>query len=251
MTTATAIRPWYEVTNAATGRASIYVYDDIGEMGVTARAFVAELDRIKASAIDCYINSGGGDPFTALAILNALRRHKATVTTICDGLAASAASIIFQAGNRRVMAKNAQLMIHQASGMTLGRADEHEKMADMLGRIDEQIADVYAARAGGTRDGWRQRMKEDTYFTAEEAVAAGLADEITQYVARNSYTSGRIHNLARQRPTAARSYVPTDIASQRTALSASLNKQIALQMKGAGDRQEIARIQEALAALGG
>jgi ATP-dependent Clp endopeptidase proteolytic subunit ClpP len=249
MTTATEARPWYSVRNAS-GAPKVYIYDTIGEGGVEASAFVSAFNRITSPAIDLYVNSPGGDPFTALAIHNAIQRHKASVTTIVDGVAASAASIIVQAGDRRVMAKTAQMMIHQSSGMTLGQSEAHEKMAEILARIDDQIAGVYAARAGGTREQWRQRMREESWYDAQEAVAVGLADEITQFVSANAFTTGRVFNLSqfKKRPATAPRIVPA--ADRIAALQAQLNAEIRAQLDGRGDRGALEDVQRQLAELG-
>jgi ClpP class serine protease len=95
-----------------------------------------------------------------------------------DGIAASIASVIAMAGDRVRMMPNALLMVHEASGLCVGDAAEMIKMAQVLDKISDNIAGAYAARAGGTEAEWRQVMKEETWYRGEEAVAAGLADEV-------------------------------------------------------------------------
>jgi ClpP class serine protease len=113
-----------------------------------------------------------------IAIANALRSHPANVTVQVDGIAASIASVIAMAGDRVRMMPNALLMVHEASGICAGDSAEMIKMAEVLDKISGNIADAYAVKAGGTRDDWRQVMKDETWYTAEEAVKAGLADEM-------------------------------------------------------------------------
>lgn len=126
-----------------------------------------------------HINSPGGDVFDGIAILNALRAHKGSITTIVDGLAASAASFIAQAGQTRVMARNSEMMIHDASGLCIGNASDMRTMLDLLDRASDNIASVYAERSGvGDVASWRDAMGKETWYSAEEAVTAGLADSV-------------------------------------------------------------------------
>src|SRR6266545_35116 len=170
---------WYRIVNQTDGDvAEVYIYDEIGWWGTTAQRFVDELRQITASRIDLHINSPGGDVFDGIAIYNALLDHQARVEVSVDGLAASAASFIAQAGDRVVMAANAQMMIHKAFGLCIGNDDDMEQMRDMLCRVSSNIAAIYAARSGvGDVEEWLGHMAAETWYGAIEAVAAGLADE--------------------------------------------------------------------------
>lgn len=174
-------RSWYDIrnsTDAATDVAEVLLYDEIGWYGVSAADFARELATVDASAITVRINSPGGDVYDALAILNALRGHSATITTVVDGLAASAASFIAQAGDVRLMRPNSQVMIHDSWGVAVGDAEDLRKMADELERASNNIASIYADRAGGTVEDWRAVMRAETWFSDAEAVEAGLADRV-------------------------------------------------------------------------
>jgi hypothetical protein len=116
--------------------------------------------------------------YDGIAILNALRNHKATVTVFVDGIAASAASFIAMAGDEIVMCRNAELMIHDSWGWCSGNAEEMAKAAAELDRVSDNIASIYAERAGGTTEEWRALMREETWYSAQEAVDAGLADRV-------------------------------------------------------------------------
>lgn len=169
---------WFEIRNAVSGgTAEIYIYDEIGYWGVTAQDFVRQLTALDVAEVDLRLNSPGGDAFDGIAIHNALRNHAATVTVTVDGLAASAASVIAMAGDRVVMGHGAQMMIHDASGITLGNADDMREMADLLDSMSDNIAEFYADRAGGDVSTWRDAMRAETWYNASEAIAAGLADE--------------------------------------------------------------------------
>lgn len=172
-------RSWYRITNATdSDEAEVMLYDEIGGWwGRTADDLIAELRDITAPRMRVRINSPGGSVFEGIAIANALRAHPASVTVQVDSLAASIASVIAMAGDRIEMAPNSMLMIHDASGLCLGDANDMEEMAELLDLISDNIADAYAARAGGTREQWRERMKAETWYLPDDAVENGLADE--------------------------------------------------------------------------
>lgn len=159
------------------------VYDDIGGGflgfgGVSASDVAAQLQGVQG-ALDVHINSYGGDVFDGLAIREAIRNHAGPVTTVVDGIAASIASVIAQAGAVRVMAPGSMMMIHDAWGYPDEPNEEGLlKMAATLGKISDNLAAVYADRAGGSQQQWRARMQAETWYTADEAVQAGLADKV-------------------------------------------------------------------------
>lgn len=167
----------------ADGIATMRIYDPIdswgGYWGVSAKEFVTALDEIgDAGEIHLHINSPGGEVFEGIAILNALRNHPARVVAIVDGLAASAASFIATGADEVVMGRNTELMIHDAWGIAIGPAADMRDMAKRLDQLSDNIASVYAAKAGGTVPDWREAMLAETWYSAQEAVDAGLADRV-------------------------------------------------------------------------
>jgi len=170
-------KTWFRIVNAAE-QAEIYLYDEIGAWGIGAGEFAKELGEVKASTIDLRINSPGGEVFEGLAIFNALQRHPAKITVHVDGLAGSVASVIAMAGEKILIDRYAQMMIHEAHAIAVGATKDMAAMAKLLDEYSDNIAAIYAARAGGEASMWRERMKAETWFSAKEAVTAGLADEI-------------------------------------------------------------------------
>lgn len=168
---------WYSIRTEAT-KATLRIYDEISYWGVSAEDLANELAAIDAAEIEVQISSPGGDAFDGLAIYNALRIHPARITTRVDGLAASAASVIVQAGDHRVIVQSAQLMIHEAWGYTVGTADEMRQFADVLEQQNEVMAEIYATRSGGDIEHIRQMMAAETWFTDQKALDEGLVDEI-------------------------------------------------------------------------
>jgi ATP-dependent Clp endopeptidase proteolytic subunit ClpP len=187
-------RPWYRITANATeddgedrdepttdGDTTIIdIYDEIGWFGVTAAEFVKDLRAVTTPKIELHINSPGGDVFDAIAIYNGLRQHKAQVHVVVDSLAASAASFIAMAGDRVTAMANAMLMIHDPLGLVVGNATDMREMGDLLDKHGDNIASIYAARAGGEVATWRERMLAETWYLADEAYKAGLVDEVSE-----------------------------------------------------------------------
>lgn len=172
--------PWYRMEAAAGGTAAdVYIYDMIDSWwGVSASSFVRDLEALDVETINLRVNSPGGSVYDGVAIMNALRRHPANVIATVDGLAASAASFIIQAADEVVMGRGTELMIHDASTIGWGNAADMLEMAAHLDRLSGTIAGIYAERAGGTTDTWREAMQAETWYTADEAVKAGLADRV-------------------------------------------------------------------------
>ncbi|MCU1515335.1 MAG: ATP-dependent Clp protease proteolytic subunit [Pseudarthrobacter sp.] len=172
--------PWYRMEADSDGTSvDIYIYDMIDSwFGVSASRFVRDLEAMDVETINLRVNSPGGSVFDGVAIMNALRRHPANVIATVDGLAASAASFIIQAADEVVMGLGTELMIHDASSICWGNASDMVEMAAHLDRISGTIAGIYAERAGGTAETWREAMQAETWYTADEAVKAGLADRV-------------------------------------------------------------------------
>lgn len=176
-------RPWFSVTaqgdetGGGKGSATVRIYDVIGGwFGTNAADLVAELDALDVDQIDVHVNSPGGAVWDGTAIFNALRQHDARIVVTVDGLAASAASVIAMAGDEIVMAEGSQMMIHRASGGVFGSAELMRETAAVLDKIDQNIAGIYSRRAGGDAAGWLAAMDAETWYNADEAVDAGLAD---------------------------------------------------------------------------
>jgi ATP-dependent protease ClpP protease subunit len=173
-----ARQSWYRVVDAANDTAEVYVYDEIGMWGQSAADFVRDLSAVSARTVNVYVNSPGGEIFDGIAMYNALKSHPANVTVYVDSLAASIASVICMAGDKVIMRQGSQMMIHDGEGMCWGNAAEMTAMATLLDRQSDNIAGFYAARAGGKVKAWRDLMRAETWYSAKEAVAAGLADEL-------------------------------------------------------------------------
>jgi ATP-dependent Clp endopeptidase proteolytic subunit ClpP len=173
---------WFRIVEAKKGSdvTKVYIYDEIGFWGTTAKDFAAALDAIDTKNIHLHVNSPGGSVFDGLAIYNTIKNHPANVTAIVDGMAASAASFLIQGADTRQISRNAQVMIHDAKAFAGGNAAQMRQAADLLDRISNEIADIYATRAGGTTKDFRDIMKAgDQWYNGNEALDKGLVDEVT------------------------------------------------------------------------
>lgn len=177
-----ARRDWYSIRNALGGEAEVFIYDFIGWDpffgGVSAQDFVRDLRGITASRIHLRINSPGGDIAEAVTIRNALREHPAAIWTHIDGLAASSASWVGLDAEKVIMSPHAMMMIHEPWMIMAGDAADFRKGAEVLNKFGAEIAEMLAEKAGGSVDSWRERMRAETWYSDQEAVDAGLADEI-------------------------------------------------------------------------
>lgn len=177
---------WYSITAAAEGSTDskvieVYVYGEIGAWGITANQFIQDLKAIDdgASPIVVAFNTNGGDLFEGLAIHNALNRLGERCTGRVDALAASAGSVAVCGAHRVVMASNAMLMIHNPYTWVGGDAEDLRRVADVLDQAFEAMIAAYKAKAPNIDDAELRRLVNDeSWLTASEAVALGLADEV-------------------------------------------------------------------------
>jgi ATP-dependent protease ClpP protease subunit len=190
------MRNWYEIKDRKDS-VDVFVYDEIGAFGVPASQFIKDLQGYKGRTVNLFINSPGGQAWDAMAMYQALRRHDAPVHTMVDSIAASSASILVQSGTSRTMAKHATQMIHDPYAGAIGNASTMDKAREMLDKVGDQIAGIYADRSGqGTVEEWRTRMLAENWYTAEEAQDLGLTDNIADAVPIAAEYQGRIFNLS-------------------------------------------------------
>jgi ATP-dependent Clp protease protease subunit len=159
--------------------ATVYLYDVIDDwFGISAQAFAEQLSGITAKTIHLRINSPGGDVFAARSMVTAIRGHQSKVVAHIDGLAASAASFVALAAAEVEMTQGAMLMIHQAWTIAYGNSDDFIALADLLEKIDASIVNDYERKTKQSRDQIQQWMAAETWFSADEAKAAGFVDSI-------------------------------------------------------------------------
>lgn len=177
------MRPCFVFNQAEGEKPSVLsIYDEIGFWGTQAKDFQASLSAVTSPAVLVEINSPGGDYFAGLAMYNMLRSSGKTITTKVMGVAASAATIVFAAGDVREMPKNTMLMVHNPANFEGGTAQEHREMADMLDKIAVGARSVYTRNSTLSDEEVVEMLAKDTWISADEAVGMGLATVVTDEI---------------------------------------------------------------------
>ena len=185
--------------------AELMLYGDIAESfwgdTISAKEVTEYLADLDVENINVYINSNGGVVDTAIAINNALRRHKAKVTVNIDGIAASAATLITCAGDTVKMPKNALFMIHNPLTIAMGDSEEMRKQADVLEKHKNSILETYLQKVNIDKEKLSELMDNETWLSAEEALEYGFIDEIIenadiQVVENKVISNNMIFNMA-------------------------------------------------------
>jgi len=167
----------------------VFLYDDIGPawMGmIDSSTVIAAMKQMPTdSPVTIRINSAGGSVDEAIAIYNALKRHSGPVNVAIDSIAASAASFIAMAGEKIAIADGGAIMIHSPWTLAMGNAVELLKTADVLDMYESRLMSAYMDRMGKKykEDEVKQMLADETWFTASDAVEAGLADSVENIIA--------------------------------------------------------------------
>lgn len=178
------MRPCFKFTAKAGKKPAVLALDEeIGFWGTQAKDFRAQLDAVEGDELVVEINSVGGDVMAGLGIYNMLRnwaKDGKTVTTRVTGVAASIASIIALAGDKREMPKNTFAMVHQASTFAVGTADDMRDAADTLDKVDSSLRGIYMDRMGVDEAKAKEIMAKDTWLTADESMDLGFATALIE-----------------------------------------------------------------------
>lgn len=156
-----------------------WIYDYFGIESTSPADVEKALSDADGQDVDININSGGGDVFSGSAIYSAIRAYKGKVNIHVTGIAASAASVVAMAAHSDA-SPTAQIMIHKVSTTQSGNSADMEKAADILKQADRSIAAAYVAKTGMSEEDALQLMEDETWLTADDAVAYGLIDEIAE-----------------------------------------------------------------------
>jgi ATP-dependent protease ClpP protease subunit len=181
--TAAPVAFWFEdpeLTTSDNGSVFEIHFNDVIDdwYGISSAMVTEALLSAGGKDVLVHVNSPGGMVFEGLSIHSAFKQYSGEVTMRVEGLAASAASYVIQAGDKIVIEPGAMVMIHDALDITIGNAKDHRKTADVLDKVSDSIAAIYADRAGGDAETWRAAMKEETWYGGAEAVDAGLVDSV-------------------------------------------------------------------------
>lgn len=170
---------YLQIKNQTQNKAELYIYgliisgdwkwEDSDVTSTEIRDFLKTIE--DTTELDIFINSDGGDVFTAMAIYNMLKRHKAHKTVHVDGIAASAATFIAMAGDKIVIPKNAYMMIHKPWAITYGNANDFRSMADSLDKIQEGMMNLYETKLKDNVkiETIKDLVDKETWMTGDEA----------------------------------------------------------------------------------
>ena len=192
------MKKYFQLTTSEDGTtADLDIYGDISSCwwdddAMSAPKLSKQLDELgDVSQINVHINSYGGEVAEGLAIYSALRRHKARVRTTCDGFACSIASVIFMAGDERLMSDASLLMIHNAWTSAWGvNAADLRKLADDMDTITSASKSAYMARVSITEDELTELMDAETWISPADAVDMGFATEIETFEGGDKASQG-------------------------------------------------------------
>ncbi len=177
---------WYSI-KAAQGAetAEVSILSEIGYWGVTAQQFIRDLreQTAQASTIKVFINSPGGSVFDGVAIANALRSSGKQIHVQVLGIAASIASVIAMAGHKVSMPRNTMMFVHDPISAVYGNAEELRAAAEDLDKVRSSLVSTYMARFKGTEQELSDLLAAESYLTADECLAHGFADEVTDPIA--------------------------------------------------------------------
>lgn len=199
--------------------AEIHIYDVIGEDwygdGCTAKKVRDQLKGIdSAERLLVRINSPGGYVFEAATIMQLLAEHKGGVDVRIDGMAASAASYIAMVGEKIEITAGGMMMIHDPWSIVIGDARDMRAEAELLDKIAVQIVNAYARRSGQSEETIRQAMLAESWYTADEAIAFGLATDKLETVGAKDCTVPKEFGYKNMpRPRSAKLPIPANRAA--------------------------------------
>lgn len=174
----------------AADEATLYLYDVIVSDdywgGVSALSFAKQLAAITAPVIHLRINSPGGDVFAARAMVQAMKDHSSQIIAHVDGMAASAATFLVMSADQSMISEGAGFMIHNAWTIAFGNANDLQQAADLLRRVDNTIANDYAAKTGKSVEDIAALMDAETYYFGQEAVDNGFVDQMAETAPKNA-----------------------------------------------------------------
>lgn len=164
-------------------KAEIYIFGSIStypwrDKDRDAYGIVKEIQDLDVDEIHVYIDSTGGSVSEGLAIYNVLKSQKAKIYTYDCGFACSAASVVFMAGEERVMFNASLFMIHNAWTYASGNAAAFRKQAEDLDTITQASVKAYMEKVSISEDEVKRMMDNETWLSAEQAKEYGFATKI-------------------------------------------------------------------------
>lgn len=157
-----------------------WIYDWFGIEAVCPKDIQKALEEAGGEPVVVEINSGGGDIFAGSEIYTALKGYTGGVEVQIVGLAASAASVVAQAGKSKI-SPTALFMVHNVSGSARGDYRDMAHQAEVLETANRSIANAYMEKTGKTMEELQNIMDHETWMDARKAVEYGFVDEVMFY----------------------------------------------------------------------
>lgn len=164
---------------------------------VSAYMLSKQIHELDVDTINVHISSYGGEVAEGLAIYNSLKQHKAKIKTYCDGFACSIASVIFMAGEERIMSNASLLMIHNPWTWTEGNAQELRKIADDLDKMSQASVNAYLEHVNLKEDEVKELLDNETWLEPQEALSYGFATSVTGMQQQVKYSQSVRDSLIR------------------------------------------------------
>lgn len=240
-------KPWYSIKAAAEGSdtAEVSILEPIHPFyGCDAKSFLAEFRAVKAPNVKLYINSPGGSVIEGLAIYNGMRASGKKIEAHVLGIAASMASYVAMAADKIVMPRNTLMLPHKPMNAGGGNADDHRALADTLDKIESLMLPAYSARFKGTEDELKALLAEDDILTAEECLAHGFCDQVTDEI-----TATASFDLAELPPEARKVFEAVAQRADPTPVAAAPAPTLAEQIKAYADERGLSEFLASFATL--
>lgn len=154
------------------------INDEIANIVTAQLLFLDSTDRSRD--INMYINSPGGAVYSGLGVYDTMQYVSPDIATICIGVAASMACVLFGAGTKgkRAALKHARVMMHQPSGAIGGQASDIEITVNEIKKLKKELYEVVHNHTGRPLDQIEKDFDRDHWMTAMEAKEYGLVDEV-------------------------------------------------------------------------
>lgn len=141
----------------------------------------------EATSFRVHINSEGGVVDTGFDIFNYLKSLQVPLTTVGSGLVASIATVIFMAGDKRILTKGTEFMIHSPMGGVDGTADEIEAYAQSVRDCENRLVKFYTNQTGLNTDAIAPLLKNETWLTEDQATSLGFATLLNEPILAKAY----------------------------------------------------------------
>jgi len=185
------MKKWYNIqqTKSSVNKTDkkyydVFILDEIGGFGVSAREFIQDLSKVEADVINLHIDSVGGSILDGIAMYNYLRAKDSQIDVYIGGLAGSIASIIILAGDNVYIPENGSVFTHlpMLGGIDYPNRKDLENGIEELAKFEQVLSNIYQKHTGASPETVNQWLENDTWFFGQEAVDAGLATELVEKV---------------------------------------------------------------------